>query len=83
MGAIREHCLYCSNGSAHEVRECTVTRCPLYDWRFGKNPYREKRELTDEEREKLRERLGRVRSPRVSGEKEPTREDFEDEEAEE
>lgn len=76
LGAIRENCLYCSGGSAHEVKLCQVTKCPLYEWRFGKNPYREKKELTIEQREKLQERFARGRSARVSGKKTPSREDF-------
>ena len=42
--AIREKCLECSCGSSNEVKLCTVTGCALYPFRFGKNPYRAKRE---------------------------------------
>ena len=42
--AIREKCLECSRGSSNEVKLCTVTGCALYPFRFGKNPYRAKRE---------------------------------------
>ncbi len=38
MKAIRAKCLDCSAGSANEVKLCPVTRCPLYLFRFGKNP---------------------------------------------
>lgn len=41
--AIRQKCLECGEGSANEVKLCTVERCPLYPFRFGKNPYRQKR----------------------------------------
>jgi len=40
LKAIRAKCLSCSCGSAAEVRECPVTECPLYDFRFGHNPKR-------------------------------------------
>lgn len=48
--AIREKCLDCCCGSANEVKLCTVERCALYPYRFGKNPYL--REMTPEEKEK-------------------------------
>lgn len=36
--AIRAKCLDCCCGSADEVRLCPCTDCPLYEFRFGKNP---------------------------------------------
>lgn len=53
LAAIREHCIYCS-GSVYEVAKCRVTKCPLYEWRAGTNPYREKKHLSDASLEKLR-----------------------------
>lgn len=44
---IRAKCLECCCGQASEVALCVCTDCPLYEWRFGKNPYRVKRELTE------------------------------------
>lgn len=41
MKAIRAKCLDCSAGSANEVKLCPVTACPLFHYRFGKNPKRE------------------------------------------
>jgi hypothetical protein len=38
--AIKKHCLDCSGGSKKEVRECIIQDCPLYPFRFGKNPNR-------------------------------------------
>lgn len=38
--AIRLKCLDCCCGSSHEVKLCSVTNCPLYPFRFGKNPNR-------------------------------------------
>lgn len=55
--AIRAKCLDCSNGSPNEVTLCPCKQCPLWPFRSGKNPYRTKRELSDEEKQKLRERL--------------------------
>lgn len=38
MKAIRLKCYDCSGFSFSEVRQCTVTGCPLYPYRFGKRP---------------------------------------------
>ena len=43
-------------GQKHEIKLCTCTDCPLYDFRLGKNPNIKKRELTEEQRAELRER---------------------------
>jgi hypothetical protein len=40
LKAIRAKCLDCSAGSAHEVRRCHITDCPLYPYRFGHNAKR-------------------------------------------
>jgi hypothetical protein len=40
LKAIRKHCLECSGASSKEVSECIITDCPLYIFRFGKNPNR-------------------------------------------
>ena len=60
--AIRMKCLDCCCGSGLEVELCTVTRCPLYPFRHGKNPYRTHRDLTDEEKQKRRENLEKARA---------------------
>ena len=36
--AIRARCIDCGGGSPKEVRECTHSECPLYQYRFGKRP---------------------------------------------
>jgi hypothetical protein len=36
--AIRHHCLWCMNGSSHEVELCIEPSCPLFRWRFGERP---------------------------------------------
>lgn len=59
--AIRAFCLECCGGSAVEVRDCTSTRCPLKPFRFGKNPYRATRVLTDEQKAAAVERLCRAK----------------------
>jgi hypothetical protein len=38
LKAVRYKCLDCSGGSWKEVRNCEITECPIWDFRFGKNP---------------------------------------------
>lgn len=59
--AIREFCLECCGDSRAEVKSCLATRCPLYAFRFGKNPYI-KRDLTDEQKSAMRDRLAEARA---------------------
>lgn len=59
--AIREFCLGCSGDSPNEVKLCPVTSCPLYDFRFGKNPHRQRREMTEEQKRVLADRLREAR----------------------
>ena len=54
--AIKLYCYSCSSYQLSEVKNCTVTNCPLFPFRNGTNPFR-KREVTDEERQRMRERL--------------------------
>jgi hypothetical protein len=37
--AIRAYCLDCSNGQYSVVRKCPCKKCPLFAFRFGKNPF--------------------------------------------
>ena len=55
LKAIRAYCLGCMCDQPNEVKLCPVTKCELYPYRFGKNPFMQK-EMTDEQRETLRER---------------------------
>lgn len=64
LKAIRAKCLECS-GTWHEVKLCTLTQCALYPFRFGKNPYRTKREYTEEELKQIRARLAAARAKQV------------------
>jgi hypothetical protein len=38
LKAIRRKCIDCSGGTDGAVRSCTVSACPLFEFRFGKNP---------------------------------------------
>lgn len=59
--AIRLKCLDCCAGSSHEVKLCPIQDCSLYHYRLGKNPNRKGRELTEEQKEVMRERLKKAR----------------------
>ena len=65
MKVIRKKCLDCSCGSSEEVKNCFAKKCPLYQFRFGykldENGNRRKRDLTDEQRYEMAERLKKVR----------------------
>lgn len=46
LKAIRAKCMDCTAGQFIEIRLCTCTECPLYEYRMGKRP---KDESTTEE----------------------------------
>ena len=58
--AIRAKCLDCCCDQANEVKLCPVEDCPLWPFRFGKNPYRT-RVLTPEQKEAAAQRLKQAR----------------------
>ena len=64
LKAIKQNCIDCSGGSANEVKLCPCTNCPMYPFRFGKNPYT-KRVFTEEQKEASRERLKKVREAKT------------------
>lgn len=57
-------CIDCCCGEVYEVKMCTARGCPLWEFRFGKDPY--KRTLSAEEKE------ARVASLAVAREKRMT-----------
>lgn len=63
LKAIRANCLQCV-GSSNEVKLCTAKSCLLFPFRFGRNPYIRKREMSEEQREKAVERLSAARKAR-------------------
>jgi hypothetical protein len=46
--AIRKICLECMGYSWVEVKRCIRSECPLFEFRFGKNPARKGRKLSPE-----------------------------------
>ena len=63
--AIRAKCLDCCCGQANEVKLCTCKDCPLYAFRFGKNPYL----YTEEQRQAMAERMKKVAEARKASKK--------------
>ena len=63
---IRAKCLDCTCGSSKEVEACPVEKCPLWPWRSGKNPYRERRTMSDEQRAAAKKRLATARAKKIS-----------------
>jgi len=61
LTAIRAKCIDCHAGGAAEVRRCPVTGCPLFPFRFGKDPFRQRRHYTPKERREIGERLRKAR----------------------
>lgn len=68
--AIREKCLDCCCSSYLEVEKCTVEKCPLFPFRFGKNPFRQKREMTEEQKKAIGDRLREARKTNADSEEE-------------
>lgn len=54
MRAIRAKCMDCCCGQEREIRFCPMEDCPLWIFRFGKNP-NIRREATEKQREKARQ----------------------------
>ena len=56
LKAIRQKCLNCVWDSPTEVKLCPAETCPLFPFRFGKNPFA-KREYSAEQRAAMSERM--------------------------
>lgn len=67
LSIIRAKCLDCCGDSPSEVRRCTVTRCALWPFRMNHNPWREKREMSDEQRDEIRARFAAARASKAEG----------------
>lgn len=64
MEALRARCIECCSGSAQEVRYCVAFKCPSWPFRMGKNPWVEKRVLSEEHKAKAAEALAKARTNR-------------------
>ena len=66
--AIRAKCLECSNDNVVEVKECPITDCALYPFRFGKNPFANRPPMSEEQKEKMKAaRMAKVASEAFTG----------------
>lgn len=63
LKAIREKCLDCSF-TWKEVVLCPCTDCSLWPYRRGKNPYRIKRVVSEEQRKAAGDRFAKARAAR-------------------
>ena len=59
--AIRDFCIDCCGGLRETVKVCPSEKCALYPFRMGKNPFRQKREMTEEQRKAIADRLKKGR----------------------
>ena len=64
LKAIRANCIDCMGGQRGLVRDCELRGCPLWPYRMGKNPFRNNRNLTPEQRSEIGQRLRRGREQR-------------------
>lgn len=61
---IKLKCLDCCCDQWEEVKKCSAESCPLWPFRLGKNPYRKKKELTEEQLEAKRQVMAKARAKR-------------------
>lgn len=48
LQAIRSKCYECSNGQYWEIRGCLVKECPLYEFRNGHIPHKQKKGTSEQ-----------------------------------
>lgn len=68
LKAIRAKCIECCCKRLSEVRECKSEECPLHPFRMGKNPFRAKRVMSDEEKAAIAERFRKAKELHISDE---------------
>jgi hypothetical protein len=64
--SLRARCIDCCAGSPSEVRRCVSISCPSWPFRMGWDPWRDRRELTPEQKERQIGHLNRARQARSS-----------------
>jgi hypothetical protein len=62
LKAIRRKCVECSGGSAELSARCTCFNCPLWDYRFGTNPYKQEEAYTPEELNNIKNRMDSLKA---------------------
>lgn len=60
--AIRAKCIDCCGADDYinRIRNCEITKCAIHPFRMGKNPYREKKQLTEEQQAMYKERARKM-----------------------
>ena len=53
MKIIRRKCMDCTYGQSKEIELCPAENCPLWPFRFGKDPYITRRTLTPAQKANL------------------------------
>ena len=61
ISAVRAKCLDCCGWCQKEVELCEAVQCPLWPLRMGENPFRVKRQLTDDQRAASSAALAKIR----------------------
>lgn len=64
--AVRLKCLDCTCNSPKEVEACPIKACPLWAFRFGRNPYR--KPVSEERRAAAAERMRKLQAQKKSEE---------------
>jgi len=60
--AVRYKCKWdCCNGLQSEVDACTITKCPLYNFRKGRYAFKEKKFVSEENRLASKERFKKAK----------------------
>ncbi len=65
LSAIRAKCLDCA-ATSHAVRLCECANCPLWPFRLGVDPWRKRRILTGDDRERQTARMHVARAARAA-----------------
>ena len=53
LKTLRRKCMDCTYDQAKEIELCPARNCPLWPYRFGKDPYKTPRQLTEAQKEAL------------------------------
>lgn len=64
LRAIRAQCLECLDWNLNHVRDCTSPLCSLFPFRFGKDPSKIKRTLSEDRKKAVIEILAKSRLKR-------------------
>ena len=64
LRAIKQFCFEYNGSVRGEAEKCTSPKCPLFQFRMGKNPYHT-REMSDEQKREAAERLRKSREAKA------------------